>query len=716
MDERNIDLRELIGLLRREAVAIALTFLGVAGSAVLLALLLQPAYTATTLVLVDPSHKDLLSPDGQNLGFPSDSPRVDSEVELVKARSTLLSVVNDANLIHDSEIGPQAGLLDKLLAWLHVMQPARPGGEDPWNGVVDRLADAISVQRRGTTFLVEISAKSASPEFAAKLANAVADSYIRDQRDAKIASVLSSRDIIQSRLADAVAAVAKSEAATDDFIAVNLDRMSAGIGRNDLGDVQKQLEALASGQQALQARADAAADQLGRRDWPGVAASLKSQAISTLEQQRATIAGGLNASPSGTLQATGLRAELAGVEASLGTIANATLASLRQQISDGRTQASDLRAQLRARVVTGDLPVEQLTVLYEMQQNSQIARTQYQTLIARQKDLEAQAYVQVADSRVVSPATVPTAPSSPNVRLILVLGGIAGLVLGVAISVVRENLIGGFSSAAQAESVLRLPVAGSIPRQKRARAGEGSEATLASFLIDAPLSSFSESIRRILVGIDQSLRRQRRPNNDAAPAKGAVVMVSSAGPDEGKTTVALSMARALAGSGRSTLLIDCDLRRPSLHRHLGLEPSSGLLDYLRPGARSTEIGDILADDPESGARVIVGSRRSETPTDSLLTGQSFHGLLTAARDHFDVIILDTPPVGPVVDGIYLAEGADVIVFVLKWASTTQIDAKAAIAALGESKAEAAEILTVINQHQYARPQRHAAYHRYYEEP
>ncbi|HEV7719129.1 MAG TPA: GNVR domain-containing protein [Arsenicitalea sp.] len=508
MSDRYISLRELLELLRRQVGVIAVTFLIAMAAAGLLRLLLKPTYTATSLVLVDPSHKDLLSPDGQWAGLAPDNSRVDSEVELVKSQSTLLSVVDAADLVHDTEFGPRLGIREQLLQAMHFGQPGPASGESAWNEVVERLSDATSVQRRGTTSLIEINVRSANPELAATLANAIADSYIRDQREAKIASVLSSRDIVQSRIADAGAAVVNSEEAADDFVTATLDKISAETGRTDLVAIRKQIEASASGQRTLLAQVDSADDRLGRRDWKGLADSLQSQAMASLEQRQAQVVGELSGLSASTQRAIDLRAELAKLQADLVAAADAALSSLRQQISVERSKASDLKLALRTSVINSDLPAAQLAALYQMQQNSQIARVQYQALLARQKDLEAQAYLQVADSRIVSPATPPTTPSSPNSRLVLVLGGIAGLVLGVAISIARESSGSGFHSAEQVETLLKYPVVASIPWQKH------GAASLADFLVDAPLSHYSDAIRRLQMGIDQVLRRQRKRHGE----------------------------------------------------------------------------------------------------------------------------------------------------------------------------------------------------------
>ncbi len=192
-------------------------------------------------------------------------------------------------------------------------------------------------------------------------------------------------------------------------------------------------------------------------------------------------------------------------------------------------------------------------------------------------------------------------------------------------------------------------------------------------------------------------------------------MVTSAAPNEGKTTLSLSLARTYALSGRSTLLIDCDMRKPSVHQHLGLEPSSGLLDYLADEKAALPLRSIMTTDPASGAQVIVGARPSDYATDHLVTSPAFRRLVKAARENFEVVILDTPPIGPVVDGLYLAQFADVAVYVVRWASTSQQDARSGFNALAEVLPSGTEILAVLNQQDRSRASYRYAYSNYYTE-
>lgn len=713
MDDDQIDLREIFGLLRRKLWLIFLVaLLALAGAGVAL-LALKPVYTATALVLVDPSKKNLLDPQAETSNSSSDSARVDSEVELVSSETTMLSVIKDLNLVEDPEFGVRLGLRDMLMAFFRIAEPELPTGDEALRSVLGRLTDAVSVERRGLTFLIAVGARSSNADKAALLANTLAQTYIRQQLQAKIDATLASRDIIQARILDASATVAQSEQAFDAFVDANLDRISAETGRTDLVLLRQEIEALAQSRSQNSAVAALAEQGLARRDWTAVADALKNEAVRSLDRQRTQLIANLADAAEDSPAAINLQAQLARIETGIETAAGAAITTLRQDVATSQARTSNLRAQLRTTILDSNLPADVLTSMYELQQSGEIARAQYQTLLTRQKDLDTQAYLQQPDSRVVSEATPPSSPSFPNPPLMLGLAAVAGLALGIGLAFLIENFVGGFTTEGQMQSLLRLPVAAAVPRQKPPKAsGGGRASTVADAPILSPLSMYSESVRRIRIGLDQAAHRS--PSTEAHKASGGrVAMVTSAAPNEGKTTLALSLARAYALSGRSTLLIDCDLRKPSVHRQLGLDTSNGLLDFLNSSSAAT-LDAITHVDAGSGAQVIVGSRRSDVATDQLVAGPAFERLIDAARANFDIVILDTPPVGPVVDGLYLAGLVDVIAFVVRWSSTPQQEVKAAATSLA-AVAPTTPMLAVLNQVDRAKAGYRGNYSGYYTE-
>ncbi|ODT78899.1 MAG: hypothetical protein ABS76_22410 [Pelagibacterium sp. SCN 64-44] len=519
MDDTDIDIHGILGVLRRQAaLIIAATALALLAAAASL-FLLTPIYSATALLLYDPAGTALLDPEAPApISSASENARIDSAVELMRSDALLLRVIAAEDLTSDPEFAPRGFFPGQ----------GNDVGADAalLNGTLARLRNAVSVQRRGTTYLIAVEARSQSPARAAELANALAQAHIEAERAAKVESILGARDLLAAQM---------------------------------------------------------------------------------------------------------------------------------------------------------------------LEQRDTLARGQYQAMLARAQQLESQASLQIADSRLVSPARPASSPSFPSGGAVLALSALLGLGGGVALAFIRENLIGGFMSAEQLQSVLQIGTAAAIPRQ-----GKAEQQSLADLMVTQPLTAFPESVRRLRASTDLALRR--RPQREG----GAVVAVTSALPGEGKTITALALARSYALAGHCTLLIDCDLRDPGVHQQLAVAPPHGLFDLMNQPDADLDVRGVVARDRLTTLTAIVGAHRSTIPTDQILAGSRFVRLLQAARRAYDVIILDTPPIGEVVDAFYIAPQADVVLFVSRWASTPQREARAAIASLREALGNDGIVLGVLSQQDDAR--------------
>lgn len=582
----DIDIRDIWSLLRRRLRLIVMTFLMVTGLAGVAAIALPKFFTASALILIDPSRKNLLDPDMQAASAATDHARVDSEAEILRSDMIFLDVIASLGLEADPEFGVRPGWRDRVRAFLHLEEAEPPSGDAMRQEVLRKLKGATTVQRRGLTYLISVQVRSRDPARAALLANTLAEAYIADQLRAKIDNVLAAGRVLEAR---------------------------AGQARTNMAETERRLGAFVSG----------------------------------YIEQRA-IAG--TATPDEDM---------------------------------GR-----LRQQMRSGLVADDLPLDVLTELFALQQAADLARAHYQTLLARNSDLEAEAELQLSDSRIVSPAISPVEPSFPNGRVMLLFAGLGGLGLGVGLAFVYDNFLGGLTSSAQLAAVTRRPALGEVPFHKLPL----DMASASQLMIDAPLSRYAEAIRQIRAGMDQHLFAL-----EAGGTRGRVVMVTSSLAGEGKTALALSLARAYAASGRRTLIIDCDLRRPSIHDHLDFEPDKGLLDYLTGDGQAGSLTTMVVREGDTGLNLLVGSRRSGMPTDQLVSGAAFARLVAAAAEHFDIVVLDTPPIREVVDGLYLSGHADAVLFVVKWSATAQIDVRGALERLALMSRPGTPILTALNQ-------------------
>lgn len=694
-DGSDFDIRFLLGTVIRQARLILATMALVMALASLYVFTQVPLYSASTLIFVDPRVKNILDPESQMATLPADTGRIESEVEILKSDSTLLTMMAEAKLLDDQEFKPKLGLREqaRILFGIAPRAGAATDGNRAVQSVLDQLRNTIAVSRIGRTYLINVEASSVNPARAAEIANTVSRIYIQQQIDAKIANALGARDALSRRLARASKEIDDVEEKIDRFVTTNLEAVANDSNRSDLVALRTQLE-MAKTESIRSANLSLA---LGRyaeqRNWTAIAEELSSDAVRSLAQQRAALEASLRNAPVNSNAAFDLQTQLASVDQDLSMRVAVEIDKLRAQTQLVQEQESKLRDQLRDTVLANDLPKEVVSDLYRLQKEADVTRSLYQDLLQRVRDTEAEADLQLPDSRVVSEASVPTTPSSPKVRLILGAAFAAALCLGFALAFVYENFVGGFTTVDQLEAVAGITSISAVPLLASNAKGEESRPEIAGELLRRPLSAYSESIRRARLAVEMATRVARP---EAGPPKGIIVMVASALPEEGKTTTAVALARAFAITGRRTALIDCDLRRPSVANAVGVEPNISLIDYLYQGVDAPALRDFVTIDETTGVEMILGSRPNRVPTDSLIESGRFKRLIGLVRERFDVVVLDTPPVLPVVDSQYLANYADFVVLVVRYASTSQREVRSAISDLRNAVGDKLVIGAILN--------------------
>jgi len=657
------DLRAITGLLRRQARLIIATVLTIVALAIVATLAVDPRYTATSLIFVDPSDKNLLDPTAGAASSGSDSPRVDSEVEILRSDAVLMAVIASQNLVADPEFGVRLGWREKLKGFLRIGRVELPTGQEALGVVRSRLSKALSVQRRGDTYLISVQVTTRSPEKSAALANAISDAYIQLQIQSKVDSTQAAQAAVQRQIEKTRAAVVAAEQEFTTYISSNIDKLAALPGGAALAQKRDALNSLTERSQQASSQAEALQSSIQQRNWNALSKQLENDAAAELLRQREVLAASLNQTASGSPQETSLKAKLSEVEASLVSTAETEIGQLQNTVAASQGQLTETRQELTAAVTKASLPPDILAQIYELQQDSRNTTANYQSLLARLQNLETQSTLQVADSRIVSSALIPTAASFPRIPLILTLATVLALAGGVLLAFLFENHVGGFTSEEQVEAVTGLSTVTSVP----ALPGSGRGAAMTDQFVEKPLSRFAESIRRIRAMLDRLMPAK----DETSHPTGKVLLVASALPNEGKTTIALSLARAYAQAGQNVLLVDCDLRKPTVHRYLKTEASSGLIDYLSGKIPADRLADITTQDSATSLLALVGTRGATIPTDELLSTKIFAKLIASARKQFDVVVLDSPPLEILVDGSYLVDFADAVAFVVKWAHTPQ---------------------------------------------
>ena len=246
-----------------------------------------------------------------------------------------------------------------------------------------------------------------------------------------------------------------------------------------------------------------------------------------------------------------------------------------------------------------------------------------------------------------------------------------------------ERLKTGFTTPREVEEALGIPVLASVRRMKQSELiKDGQSMPVPFYQIRRPLSPFSESIRTLRSSIHMS-------DVDQPPK---VIHVTSSLPGEGKTTIAASLAISAAFAGRKVVLVDADLRHPSMSRYFQLEKENGLVDLLTGAGTADKVFKFHKD---LKLTIIPAGSKSLNPTD-VLGSERMKALIIHLKETFDYVVVDTPPVGPVVDAVIASNLADKTIFVVAWASTPRELIETSINQVSAQKRVAGIVFNFVN--------------------
>jgi capsular exopolysaccharide synthesis family protein len=280
----------------------------------------------------------------------------------------------------------------------------------------------------------------------------------------------------------------------------------------------------------------------------------------------------------------------------------------------------------------------------------------------------------ISETRIIQPAAPPQSKSKPKSKMVMALGLIGGIGFGVMLGLFRELMDRVFRTAAQIESELGLSCLALVPelvvpqspvRRVKSRPTDGDlgqrtvakDSAIHRAVIDRPLSRFAEAIRSIKLAIDLN----------ATKTSNQVIGLTSALPNEGKTTIAASLAQLIGHGGKSVIVVDCDLRNPSLSASLAPNATAGIIEVTN-GSRSIE--ETVWRDPTTNLAFLPAVRRTDLLHSSeLLSTDSMHKLFDRLRASYDYVIVDLPPLTPLVDVRATTQLIDHFSLVVEWGHT-----------------------------------------------
>ncbi len=642
----------------RTFVAVAATVLVVG---IALVMMMPWRYEAVARVKIDPSANAAL---GRMDGERPDQNIFDTEVNVVKSRDVAIGVVRKLGLANRAD-------LTKGLPEL----PRNPTPEQEQKRVdmiASRLLSKISADRDKMTYVVNIGYTAADRLLAAEVANGFASEYIAYSRGQRTGAASRETSYLDQRLAalNQQAALADARLAQYRAQAGIVGGGSSTVTDQQISPLAGQLATAESEAAAAQARLAVAGSQIASGGIDAVSAVLDSKVIADLRSQRAQIVQRqgevLSRYGSRHPESVKIKEQLSAIDKQIQDEANRNIGGLRSEASAAAARAGSLRSEmgkLRGQQ-SSDTRASALAETYQRQADA--AHAAYNRLAEQAQTMNQVARSSLTQAQIIESAVPPSAPTSPNRPMLVILTIIAAIGAGIVVIGAQEVLAKGLYSIDDLEQ-LGLPVLATIPKL---RSGRGSaKHSPATYLIDRPMSAYAEAFR--------TLRRS------IGPAK-SVAIVSTL-PNEGKTSSALALARICAMSKERVLLIDADLRRAGLIEAAGIKPERGLVELLRGEA---SLSDVIIPDAVPGLDLIPVANSSFIAED-LFAGNALSNLIASQMDRYDRIVIDTPPLLGVADARSAANVAERTVIVVKWGATPENAVRSALAWLSHDGVDVA---------------------------
>lgn len=388
-----------------------------------------------------------------------------------------------------------------------------------------------------------------------------------------------------------------------------------------------------------------------------------SGALPTLRQQAASLSAQeadmlAHYGPSHPL-VVNIRAQLGDVERSIGAETQRMAASIKNDYELAQAHVASLQKALGD--ATGRTNLDDATAirLRELERTAAVNKTLFEDFLRQAKITQEQATFEPQDVRIITPALPPNMPSYPRKLQFLTINAFIGLLLGVAAALAKEKLNTGFTTPKQVEDVLGLPLLTSVSHLsgRDLKGGGGISVPIHEYPIAKPLSRYGEAIRALRSGIQMT-------DVDHPPR---VIQITSAVPNEGKTTIALSLAASAGTAKLKVLFIDADLRHPTATRIFGLQAEAGLVDVL---LGNIDAAAAIKFHDKGGYWTLGAGSKTQSPTD-LLGSERMKSLIASLKETYDLIFIDTPPAGPVVDPVVVSHLSDKIVLVVRWGATAR---------------------------------------------
>lgn len=644
-----------------------------------------PKYTATARMVIDTNSLNLFQQQPTLGNLPVDSGAIETQVEVLKSKNVSLSVIKTLHLTDDPEfVASHGGLISAVVGFISsLILPAEPEAEsDLISRTLEKFEKQEEISRVGLSYAMDIKFTSVNPGKAASIANAIADAYITDKLESKYEATRRASKWLQDRIKELRAQTTAATQAVVDFKQKN-NIIGLGDGKlmneQQVSDVSSQLILAKAATAEAKAKLDRI-DSIMRSAVPdeSVADALQDQTIINLRNEYTQIAAqeadwaarfGRN-----HLAVVHLRNQMANLRATIRNELKTIQAAYQSNYDIARTREQSIKSSLDNTVSESQLTNQSQVKLRELVSNEQTYQTMYNNFLQAYMQATQQETFPITDAREISPAFAPLSKSHPKTLIVLGVAIAGGMMLAFGAAMFRELTDKVFRTSRQIEDLLGVGTLAVLPIVKPAaarasfkkdglqRADALRQHVVARsddmlwYVVDSPFSRFTEAVRSIKVAVDLN----------GAVKENKVIGITSSLPNEGKSTVAANFAQLIAHAGGRVLLVDLDLRNPSLSRSLAPE-AAGVVDII--SGKSALNGAAWKDIATNLTFLPAGATPKMLHTNEIIASAAMKKFFEELRSLYDYIVVDLPPLAPVVDVRTTTAMIDSYVYVVEWGRT-----------------------------------------------
>jgi succinoglycan biosynthesis transport protein ExoP len=683
---QEITFTSLFKLILRQKWVIAVVALMTMLVAVGYILITPPLYTATASLLIDPRRVQLFRQESVISDIAFDTASVESQLETLRSERIAMAVVRNLKLTSDPEFvgaGPNP-IVAAVSAFLGLLDAGESSEEQKTRTAVEAAKRRLDIKRAGLSYVINISFDSNDARKAADIANEFAEAYIIDQLESKYEVTQRASAWLQDRIKELRQQASSAERSALEFKVDNsivVDATGRLMNDQQMAELSTQLTLARAQSAEAKARYDRISE-VNKSNIPdaGVADSLRNEVIVRMRQQYLDAAKresewsaryGAN-----HVASVNLRGEMRELQRSIQDELRRIEETYKSDYEISKAREESIQQSLVNLFQISSGTRQQLVTLRELEATAQTYRSLYDNFLQRYMLAVQQQSFPISDGRVITAATPPSRKSWPKTTVILAAGAFAGLGIGFGVALARELLDRVLRTSRQVEELTGHECLGILPMMKefgtRSRSAMASTTKSADgktrilqaghrsmfYVVEQPFSQYAETIRSMKVAADISrLARDMK-----------LIGMVSALPSEGKTTVSSNLARLMAQTGAKTLLIDADMRNPDLTRSLAPDATAGLVEVI---SGKSSLQDAICLDSLTGMHFLPTVLTVKLKnTNELLASDAMKALLQSVRGTYDYVIVDLPPLVPVVDVRAASHLFDGFFMVIEWGKTS----------------------------------------------